>query len=241
MLPLTVRNPFALRPGAAPGVAIRARSVPDHRAGAAWVAVSSAAAETWTVTVSLNFARRAQTATLLPTTRSWRRLGGAPAAPSHRRRSTRPRPSSGVPPDPWRYRATTTPKPCSPTARFSLPEAFQRDGDVRLRQRLVGGALRSHHRPMDAHRLHGNAARQPHRHRLPNGRVLVAGGITNFPLGGLASAELYDPATRTWLPTVDDQRPGEPHRDPPAGWPGSRCRFRPGLARSAAFSPRAGA
>ncbi len=36
--------------------------------------------------------------------------------------------------------------------------------------------------------------------RLPNGRVLVAGGITNFPLGGLASAELYDPATRTWLP-----------------------------------------
>jgi len=33
---------------------------------------------------------------------------------------------------------------------------------------------------------------------LPSGKVLAAGGITNFPNGGLASAELYDPATRTW-------------------------------------------
>ena len=34
---------------------------------------------------------------------------------------------------------------------------------------------------------------------LPNGKVLVAGGIGNTGL--LASAELYDPATGTWTAT----------------------------------------
>src|SRR5438874_1895775 len=33
---------------------------------------------------------------------------------------------------------------------------------------------------------------------LPNGKVLVAGGVDQ---GALASAELYDPATGTWTPT----------------------------------------
>jgi Kelch motif protein/galactose oxidase-like protein len=40
---------------------------------------------------------------------------------------------------------------------------------------------------------------------LPNGKVLVAGGtnsVSGFPsLGTLASAELYDPASGTWIPT----------------------------------------
>ncbi|MEJ7894530.1 MAG: kelch repeat-containing protein [Solirubrobacteraceae bacterium] len=37
--------------------------------------------------------------------------------------------------------------------------------------------------------------------RLTNGRILAAGGISNFPLGGESSAELYDPANRVWQPT----------------------------------------
>lgn len=37
---------------------------------------------------------------------------------------------------------------------------------------------------------------------LPNGKVLVAGGVNNFTTGaGLASAELYDPATDVWTDT----------------------------------------
>jgi Kelch motif len=37
---------------------------------------------------------------------------------------------------------------------------------------------------------------------LPNGKVLVAGGSTSFPGGSfLASAELYDPASGTWMAT----------------------------------------
>src|SRR6266853_1898148 len=41
---------------------------------------------------------------------------------------------------------------------------------------------------------------------LPNGKVLVAGGSENA--GALASAELYDPATGTWMTTgsLNDQR-----------------------------------
>ena len=35
---------------------------------------------------------------------------------------------------------------------------------------------------------------------LPNGKVLVAGGL-NFPVNPLASAELYDPASGTWTAT----------------------------------------
>jgi len=34
--------------------------------------------------------------------------------------------------------------------------------------------------------------------RLPNGRVLVAGGWDGATT--LASAELYDPATKAWMP-----------------------------------------
>ena len=37
---------------------------------------------------------------------------------------------------------------------------------------------------------------------LPNGKVLVAGGLTGFPSGTIiASAELYDPASGTWTAT----------------------------------------
>jgi hypothetical protein len=35
---------------------------------------------------------------------------------------------------------------------------------------------------------------------LPNGKVLVAGGIS-YPSGSVPSAELYDPASETWTPT----------------------------------------
>lgn len=37
--------------------------------------------------------------------------------------------------------------------------------------------------------------------RLPDGRVLVAGGVGAVP-GGLSSAEIYDPATGRWSPTA---------------------------------------
>ena len=38
---------------------------------------------------------------------------------------------------------------------------------------------------------------------LPSGKVLIAGGMGSFSVGGpaLGTAELYDPATRTWTPT----------------------------------------
>jgi hypothetical protein len=36
---------------------------------------------------------------------------------------------------------------------------------------------------------------------LPDGRVLIAGGFTQFPGQGVDSAELYDPATGTFTPT----------------------------------------
>ena len=38
---------------------------------------------------------------------------------------------------------------------------------------------------------------------LPDGQVLVAGGITNFPLPDLRSAELYNPTAGAWAPTGD--------------------------------------
>ncbi len=37
--------------------------------------------------------------------------------------------------------------------------------------------------------------------RLPNGKVLVAGGVDGIAAGPLASAEIYDPQTATWTPT----------------------------------------
>src|SRR5439155_18697386 len=44
-----------------------------------------------------------------------------------------------------------------------------------------------------------NSARTNHTAtQLPNGKVLVAGGLSN---GALPSAELYDPATGTWTVT----------------------------------------
>ena len=36
---------------------------------------------------------------------------------------------------------------------------------------------------------------------LPNGKVLVAGGVSNYQIGITSSAELYDPATETWTST----------------------------------------
>jgi N-acetylneuraminic acid mutarotase len=50
--------------------------------------------------------------------------------------------------------------------------------------------------------------------RLPDGRVLVAGGETGplrFPVNGLATAELYDPATGEWTPTGSMNTPRSGH------------------------------
>jgi hypothetical protein len=37
---------------------------------------------------------------------------------------------------------------------------------------------------------------------LPNGKVLVSGGISTIPQTAVASAELYDPTTNTWIRPV---------------------------------------
>src|SRR5437764_318978 len=46
---------------------------------------------------------------------------------------------------------------------------------------------------------------------MPNGKVLIAGG-TGPGNGPLASAELYDPATRTFTPTGSMTRPRSSHK-----------------------------
>ena len=56
---------------------------------------------------------------------------------------------------------------------------------------------------------------------LPNGKVLVAGGVSD-QLVSLSSAELYDPATGTWS---SDRQPGHrtrtSHGDAAAQWQGA--------------------
>ena len=71
----------------------------------------------------------------------------------------------------------------------------------------VGGTWSRTGSLWDARRLHTST-------RLADGRVLVAGGIgtaPTFPAQGLASAELYDPATGRWTRTGDLRRPRFSH------------------------------
>src|SRR5947199_10111720 len=54
---------------------------------------------------------------------------------------------------------------------------------------------------------------------LPNGKVLIAGGVGVTPVQSgtvpidpvLASAEIYDPATGIWMPTGSLSQPREAH------------------------------
>ena len=79
-----------------------------------------------------------------------------------------------------------------------------------------------------------NTAREFHTATLlPNGKVLVAGGIGSS--GPLSSAELYDPASGMWTATgsLSYRTPGSSHGDVAAQRQGAGGEEGPAAARSA--------
>ncbi len=141
-------------------------------------------------------------------------------------RSTIPRWARGRPRARWPRVVPATPPPCFPMVASSWPGAAMgrsRRALAEVYNPTIG--TWSPTGPLATPRLDHTAS------LLPDGRVLVAGGISTFasPSSGaqtfLGTAEIYDPATGAWTSTgaLTDPR-ADAHGDRPDRWPSARGR-----------------
>jgi N-acetylneuraminic acid mutarotase len=149
---------------------------------------------TWSITASLNMARVAYTATLLSNGKVLVEGGNVSGGPgtlntaelydSGAESASTPTPTPTVTPTPTAT-PTATPTPTSTPAAVVSPSW------------TITGSLNTAHN-------FGHTAT-----RLPNGKVLVAGGAGDS--GSLNNTELYDPATGTWSTTGSLNTPRDSH------------------------------